>query len=140
MAKKKDTAHKAPKEHKAVTHKKHTAHKASAEAAPTIIDTPLEAHPPQTFPQDPQATAPGETPEVPRVPVPEPKVETFPNEEPEYEDVPDVLSNFPSHASEDSCTWVDDWTLLKEVLKTNKELRGYGNSKKWVPVFYGPMK
>lgn len=36
--------------------------------------------------------------------------------------------------------WVDDWTLLSEVTKTNKELRGYGNSKKWVTVFYGPLK
>lgn len=36
--------------------------------------------------------------------------------------------------------WVDDWTLLSEVTKTNKELRGYGGQKKWVTVFYGPLK
>lgn len=40
----------------------------------------------------------------------------------------------------DQYMWVDDWTLLKEVTKTNKELRGYGKNKKFVVVFYGPLK
>lgn len=36
--------------------------------------------------------------------------------------------------------WVDDWKLLKEVVKTNKEWRGNGNNKRFVTVFYGELK
>lgn len=38
------------------------------------------------------------------------------------------------------CQWTDDWTELSEVTKINKELRGYGNNKRFVNVYYGPLK
>lgn len=60
-------------------------------------------------------------------------------EEPDYEETP--KEEVPQTSAERPIyQWVDDWTLLSEVTKTNKELRGYGNSKKWVSVFYGPLK
>lgn len=59
---------------------------------------------------------------------------------PIYEEPPKLNGSSQERESLPVYIWTDDWTQLSEVTKTNKELRGYGANRKFVTIFYGPLK